>query len=481
MKKRKIQSLLIMGLLFFIASFSASAFTETWIVNELGEKKTEKNILEIDETLDIGKIRFRQSNETVGLFKDGDRITIILRNAVFVTPPIIENPTISLNNDYGQTGEFKLILIDDNLFPNFNSVTYELQKKTIDEYGYSYKNIDIVFHFNNIKPINMGDILVEFSGDTDVFLSTGPLVSNTNITLAEIIKKNSRDNINKNTYLFEDLSINIKSKFDKSLVYEITNKDIKIMFPQSFFKTGFMWDFYSEYNPYNFIVELVEYVDLKTSNKDFSKYIGAPIYEIQPKIKNRISRKETNIEKGVHYNGTKIIYSTLGFKEQKNIIPIKYVRESDGSYKKELISFGNYDGQKKEISFEIEGPGLYTIEQKEVTKVNLSINDYIAKIDNKVSKIDAPPLLIGNITYVPVRFIAESFGAEVDFLSSTKQVQIKTDGKTIFLPIDKISTELSIPAKIIEGRTMVPVRFVSEQLGAVVNYFAETRTIEIIK
>ncbi len=44
-----------------------------------------------------------------------------------------------------------------------------------------------------------------------------------------------------------------------------------------------------------------------------------------------------------------------------------------------------------------------------------------------------------------------------------------------------MTAELATPARIIEGRTMVPVRHVSEQLGATVTYFADTRKIEIIK
>ena len=60
-------------------------------------------------------------------------------------------------------------------------------------------------------------------------------------------------------------------------------------------------------------------------------------------------------------------------------------------------------------------------------------------------------------------------------------LEIITSEKTIFLPIDKVTAELATPARIIDGRTMVPVRYVSEQLGAIVNYFEDTRKIEIIK
>ena len=41
--------------------------------------------------------------------------------------------------------------------------------------------------------------------------------------------------------------------------------------------------------------------------------------------------------------------------------------------------------------------------------------------------------------------------------------------------------ELDVPANVIEGRTMVPIRFVSEAIGAVVDWDGETKTVIIFK
>ena len=74
---------------------------------------------------------------------------------------------------------------------------------------------------------------------------------------------------------------------------------------------------------------------------------------------------------------------------------------------------------------------------------------------------------------VPVRTIAESLGAEVTWEAKTKTGTIVTLKEQVILRVgdteafhgDRTIT-LDVPAKVINGRTMVPLRFVSESLGA---------------
>ena len=134
-----------------------------------------------------------------------------------------------------------------------------------------------------------------------------------------------------------------------------------------------------------------------------------------------------------------------------------------------------------EYIFYVAGPGIYTIEKRDAVKIIMRIGDYFASVNNLQEQMDAAPTIINNSAYVPIRFIAEKLGAQIEFLSETNQVSIKTPEKTIYLPIGRITAELTNPAIIIDGRTMVPVRYVSEQLGAIVNYFADSRRIEIVK
>lgn len=107
---------------------------------------------------------------------------------------------------------------------------------------------------------------------------------------------------------------------------------------------------------------------------------------------------------------------------------------------------------------------------------------------------DVPGMLFNSRTLVPVRFISENLGAEVSWNQEKKQATIKTDKKEIILQIDSPKVLVNneeyvlpdnVPAKLIgyggNYRTMVPLRFVSEQLGMEVGWIGETMTATIDK
>ncbi|MDR0272328.1 MAG: copper amine oxidase N-terminal domain-containing protein, partial [Clostridiales bacterium] len=57
---------------------------------------------------------------------------------------------------------------------------------------------------------------------------------------------------------------------------------------------------------------------------------------------------------------------------------------------------------------------------------------------------------------------------------------ITLDGQTVSLTIGQTAPGMDVPAQIIDGRTMVPVRYIAEALGAFVDWNDATRTITII-
>ena len=103
--------------------------------------------------------------------------------------------------------------------------------------------------------------------------------------------------------------------------------------------------------------------------------------------------------------------------------------------------------------------------------------------------MDVLPIIENGRTLVPVRFIAEALGAEVDWTPATTDspmlVHITMDGQTLTFGLGVMTPELEalgmdVPARTIDGRTMVPLRFISEYFGALVLWDAETRSIEIL-
>jgi len=120
-----------------------------------------------------------------------------------------------------------------------------------------------------------------------------------------------------------------------------------------------------------------------------------------------------------------------------------------------------------------------TIEDEDETEIYVSING----LDQDYEQ---PPVLLNGNTMVPLRAIFEALDAKVSWNDQTKTVTA-TRGKTIIiLPIGAKSAKvngvvkpLQAPGQIINGSTMVPVRFVSEALGAKVTWDPETRTVVI--
>ena len=120
--------------------------------------------------------------------------------------------------------------------------------------------------------------------------------------------------------------------------------------------------------------------------------------------------------------------------------------------------------------------------------IKLSIGNVIATIDGEEIVLDYPPFILNGRTFVPVRFIAESFGATVEWVKETETIVIQLDSMTITLQIDNTtafingrSYILDAPPIIKNGRTFVPVRFIAESFGATVEWVKETETVIITK
>jgi len=96
------------------------------------------------------------------------------------------------------------------------------------------------------------------------------------------------------------------------------------------------------------------------------------------------------------------------------------------------------------------------------------------------------PIILDNRTLVPVREVFENLGGEVNWDSKERKVTITLFQKEISLVInseealvDNKTIKLDVPAKIINNKTMVPVRFISEHGGLEVDWDSATHTVNI--
>ncbi|WP_256760552.1 copper amine oxidase N-terminal domain-containing protein [Cohnella sp. WQ 127256] len=107
-------------------------------------------------------------------------------------------------------------------------------------------------------------------------------------------------------------------------------------------------------------------------------------------------------------------------------------------------------------------------------------------IDGQVLPTDQPPVEISGRTLVPLRGIFEALKAKVVWNEKLQTITATRGDTTIVLKLgSKTATvnnktiTLDVPARTIKYRTMVPVRFVSEALGDDVNWNSKTQTVNI--
>jgi hypothetical protein len=106
---------------------------------------------------------------------------------------------------------------------------------------------------------------------------------------------------------------------------------------------------------------------------------------------------------------------------------------------------------------------------------------------NGVNKVmDASPYIKGDRTYVPMRYMAETLGAEVVW-DQTAQTVTLTKGDTVVVftigsttyTVNGESAVADVAPEITSDRTMLPARYAAEALGAVVGWDAGTQTVII--
>ena len=112
--------------------------------------------------------------------------------------------------------------------------------------------------------------------------------------------------------------------------------------------------------------------------------------------------------------------------------------------------------------------------------------DITVTVDGKNVEFDQPPVIENDRTLVPMRAIFEALGAQVEWDEESRTVTSVRDSHSVSLTIDSdIMTsgdeeiKLDVPAKIINDRTMIPVRAVSEAMDCIVDWDAQTQTVII--
>jgi hypothetical protein len=163
-----------------------------------------------------------------------------------------------------------------------------------------------------------------------------------------------------------------------------------------------------------------------------------------------------------------------------NRIRCYFTKDQAGLYKYRVKAYNEF------------GDSAYTNEASVTagTTITLQISSPDMTVNDEVSEIDpgrgTAPVISGDRTLLPLRAVVEALGGDISWDEKTGKVTIRVSRDTIELwigsstaTVNDEQTELDTAPEVINGRTMLPVRFVAENLHAEVNWDAPNKVVTI--
>ena len=167
---------------------------------------------------------------------------------------------------------------------------------------------------------------------------------------------------------------------------------------------------------------------------------------------------------------------TIDFDDNVNVRKLKFVFTD---------TVNGYAAMSEFYMYPAKAPA--TSEPKEI-KLTIG-NNIITKVIGSTEipiEFDVAPIIKDGRTFVPVRGIFEIAGAEILWNGEKRAATVKTNEGTVTVTIDKNEADVNgkavsmdAPPFIKDGRTLIPLRFISENLGYKVNWDGETQTVTI--
>ena len=168
-------------------------------------------------------------------------------------------------------------------------------------------------------------------------------------------------------------------------------------------------------------------------------------------------------------------------KDVKNVNQLTLARLNAETGKLEIVG-GSYDAKANAVvGYVVEEGSYFVVEKEGLTTISMQIGNKHVALNNENKILDAAPLISQNRTMVPLRFIAEAFGADVSWAQDTKTVTIVIDGKVLTMRINQDLEGFGAAPIISNGRTMVPISYISKELGANVIWVPSTKKVAIAR
>jgi len=132
----------------------------------------------------------------------------------------------------------------------------------------------------------------------------------------------------------------------------------------------------------------------------------------------------------------------------------------------------------------IQGATIFSAGTATVTPVpQATANDIRVLLNGIALNFDVPPAIVNERTMIPLRAVSEALGAEVDWDGATRGIALRKEGISIRMAVDNRRVEvgekplyIDVAPMILDGRTLVPLRAISEMFGYEVSWDSATST-----
>lgn len=258
---------------------------------------------------------------------------------------------------------------------------------------------------------------------------------------------------------FYDKSHNVIEMFVGNKEYKL-NEELKEMDTEVFTENG------RTMLPVRFIIEALN-GDVNWDEQTSTVLIGYKNHNIQIPIG---SEKMLVDGREIYMDSKSIL------KDGRTFVPIRYIVEQIG------IKIG-YRAFDERITIVDENP------LKETDKIiNMNIGSRKYTVNNELKEMDTEVFTENGRTMIPMRFIIESIGANVDWDAENFIAILRYKGQKIDIPVDRDTIivdgiEKKIDSKTIlkDGRLFVPIRFIAESLGMKISYRPIDERVTIYK
>ncbi|HPP43112.1 MAG TPA: stalk domain-containing protein, partial [Caldisericia bacterium] len=239
-------------------------------------------------------------------------------------------------------------------------------------------------------------------------------------------------------------------------------------------------------------INQIKIISIDNSDNKTEKILTIPVDTKPPilnlSIPNEVNNKDLTIKGTVYDEGLSGIKNNSITINGKTLIVsngnINYIIElSEGLNNIVIVAEDNVGNKTSKT---------YIVKYIKKITIILQIGNYNCFVNNNKIEMDTSPKIIQGRTYLPIRYIITPLGGEISWDSIEKKITILFKEKIIDLWIGKNYARINGEIKlidpdnpnvvpiIIEGRTMLPIRFVAENLGCRVDWDGATKTITII-